>query len=95
MSIKKEKIVGFLLLGFIIFSLNMGFTFATDDDGDGVDDDFEDEKLRSLSVNIESDRVEIETVLRANLTKNKIEFELRNDTNGLEVGVSLRSRLKK
>jgi hypothetical protein len=88
MSIKKEKIVGFLLLGFIIFSLNMGFTFATDDDGDGVDDDFEDEKLRSLSVNIESDRVEIETVLRANLTKNKIEFELRNDTNGLEVGVS-------
>jgi hypothetical protein len=88
MNIKKVKIIGLFLIGFFLFSLNMGFAIATDDDGDGVDDDFEDEKLRSLSVTIESDKVEVETVLRANLNKNKIEFELRNDTNGLEVGVS-------
>jgi hypothetical protein len=88
MSIKKQKILGFFILGIFIISLNLSFAIATDDDGDGIEDEFEDEKLRELTVTIESDRVEIETVLKANLTKNKIEFELRNDTNGLEVAVS-------
>lgn len=88
MSIKKKTIIGLFVLGFFIFSLNFGLAIATDDDGDGVEDEFEHEKTRSLSITMRADRIEIESVLRANLTKNKIEFRLRNNTNGLEVGVS-------
>ncbi|MHA1988239.1 MAG: hypothetical protein ACW98D_16510 [Promethearchaeota archaeon] len=88
MSIKKKKLIGIFILGIFIFSLSFGFVAATDDDGDGVEDEFEDEKTRNVSITIEDGKIEIESVLRANLTKNKIEFELRNNTNGLEVGVS-------
>ncbi len=87
MILKKNKLIGLFLLGILVFSLTSAFAIATDDDGDGVDDDFEDSKTRTLSISFEDDRIEIETVLRANLTKNKIKFEIRNNTNGLEVGV--------
>ncbi|MHA2254100.1 MAG: hypothetical protein ACXAD7_27355, partial [Candidatus Kariarchaeaceae archaeon] len=41
----------------------------------------------NLTIEFEDDRIEIETVLRTGTNKNKIEFEIRNNSNGLEVGV--------
>jgi len=76
-----------LLLGLIVFALNPGFAIATDDDGDNIEDEFEDTKLRDLTVEIQDDRVEVESVLRVGAVKNKIEFRMRNDTNGAEIGV--------
>lgn len=87
MNIKKNKLIGFLILSILIFNLSSGIAVASDDDGDGIDDDFEDSKTRSLSITFEHDKIEVETVLRTGNNKNKIEFEIRNNTNGLEVGV--------
>ncbi|UCC19472.1 MAG: hypothetical protein JSV62_15445 [Promethearchaeota archaeon] len=87
METKKYKLIGFFVLGFLIFSSATNVAIASDDDLDGIDDDFESSKTRTLNINFEEDKIEIESILRSNLSKNKIEFEIRNNTNGLEVGV--------
>ncbi|MFW9877219.1 MAG: hypothetical protein ACFFG0_29365 [Candidatus Thorarchaeota archaeon] len=87
MKLNKYKLIGFLVLGFLIFSSATNIAMASDDDGDGIDDDFEDSKTRTVSITFEDDKIEVESILRTNFTKNKVEFEIRNNTNGLEVGV--------
>ena len=87
MSLKVNRIIVTCILGILIFSSFIGITIATDDDGDGIDDDFEDEKIRNLTIDFDDDRIEVETVLRTGTNKNKVEFEIRNNSNGLEIGV--------
>jgi len=87
MGFKAGRIIGSFIFGILIFSSLIGIAIATDDDGDGIDDDFEDDKIRSLTIEFDDDRIELETVLRTGTNKNKIEFEIRNNSNGLEVGV--------
>ncbi|MHA1472042.1 MAG: hypothetical protein ACTSQW_02965 [Promethearchaeota archaeon] len=84
MKVNKYNLYGLLILGFLVFATSLGIVVASTDDGDGIDDDFEDSKRRSLGIEIETDRIEIESILVSGTQKNKIEFEIRNDTNGAE-----------
>jgi len=87
MKLNKYNVIGMLVLGILVFSASMGIAAATDDDNDSIDDDFEEEKKRDIGVEIEADKIEVESILRSGLTKNKIEFNIQNDSNGVEIGV--------
>jgi hypothetical protein len=76
-----------LLLSSLIFASSLGIVLATDDDSDGIDDDFEDATKRSLNVEVEDDKIKVESVLRTGTIKNKVEFELRNETNGVTFSI--------
>ncbi len=82
------KILALAFLGFMFFSISLGTVVATtDDDSDGIDDEFEDEHERDIDTEIEPDRITIESILRSTTGKNKLKFEIRNESNGLSIGV--------
>jgi hypothetical protein len=78
------KILALVFLGFMFFSISLGTVVATtDDDSDGIDDEFEDDHDRDINIDIEDNIITIESVLRSETGKNKIEFEISNESNGL------------
>ena len=83
----KFNILFLFLLGFLFFSTTVGTVLATDDDSDGVEDEFEEEHEREVGVNIEQDKIEIESILSTDTGKNKIEFEISNESDGLSFKV--------
>lgn len=84
---KKFNILVLFLLGFMFFSSTLGVVMATDDDSDGVEDEFEEEQERDISPEIEEDKIKIQSILRSGTDLNKIEFEISNETEGLSIKV--------
>ncbi|MFX1408913.1 MAG: hypothetical protein ACFFA6_01065 [Promethearchaeota archaeon] len=89
MNIKRKPILYGFIIYFIFLNLFIGVTLANssslhisaDDDGDGVDDDIEEHSLRNVNITLSSDHVEIESILRKGLIKDKIKFEIDYDIN--------------
>ncbi|MFX1328152.1 MAG: hypothetical protein ACFE91_08415 [Promethearchaeota archaeon] len=84
---KKFIILVLFLFGFMFFSSTLGVVMATDDDSDGVEDEFEEEHERDISPEIEEDKTKIQSILRSGTDLNKIEFEIINETEGLSIKV--------
>ena len=53
-----------ILFGFVLLTSIISNVVADDDDEDHIDDDFEKENERSVSFNIESDKIEFESILK-------------------------------
>ncbi|MFX0023351.1 MAG: hypothetical protein ACFE9S_13575 [Candidatus Hermodarchaeota archaeon] len=82
------KILALVFLGFMFFTISSGTVVATtDDDSDGIDDEFEDEHERDITTEIDENVITIESILRSPTGKNKIEFEISNESDGLSFKV--------
>ncbi|MFW9819403.1 MAG: Loki-CTERM sorting domain-containing protein [Candidatus Thorarchaeota archaeon] len=82
------KILAMVFLGFMFLSISLGNVVATiDEDSDGVDDEFEDELERDINTEIDNNTITIESILRSATGKNKIEFEISNESDGLSIKV--------
>lgn len=87
MRMNKLNILVLILFGFLFFTASSGTVLATDDDSDGIEDEFEDEHKRNVNVDIEEDKIQIESILQSDTSKNKLEFEISNESNGLSIKV--------
>ncbi len=79
---KHHKTLLVLLFGLLLLTSLVATVVADDDDDDDVPDDFEEENRRSVSFNIESDRIEFESILKqTDGTQDEIDFrvELSDD----------------
>jgi len=89
----KLRNYGFLwvaILSLVIFGSTLNVV-ASDDDGDGVDDDYEEQNKRNIEVEVLPGEIEIESTLRQGSPIDKIELEVKYGSGGLEVGISFES----
>ena len=87
----KILIISVILLGIIIFNYSYVFVLASDNDDDGIDDDFERINKRDLEIQYSTDRVEVRSILRSGETRDEIEVDIRYDDEGIEMEVSYES----
>lgn len=87
MKNNKLKIFVLVLLGIMFFGSTLGVVQATDEDSDGVEDEFEEEHERDVDITIEEEKIEIESILRSGTELNKLEFEISNESNGLKINI--------
>ncbi|MFX1324025.1 MAG: hypothetical protein ACFE8N_03650 [Promethearchaeota archaeon] len=85
---KKYTLFGFFILGFLIISPSFGFVAATDDDGDGIDDDFEESRKRDVEIEFNTDEFKISSHLRNGEPVDEIELTVKYDLDGLKIEVS-------
>ncbi|MFX0006483.1 MAG: hypothetical protein ACFFA7_11135 [Promethearchaeota archaeon] len=82
------KMLALVFLGFLFFTISSGTVAAvTDDDSDGIDDGFEDKHERDITTEIDENTITIESILRSADGKNKIQFEISNESDGLSIRV--------
>ncbi|MBY8987374.1 MAG: hypothetical protein KGD61_02885, partial [Candidatus Lokiarchaeota archaeon] len=90
---KRHNIIVIVLIGFTLLYLNVNYVIASDDDEDGIEDEFEVLNQRDISIEIEANQIQIESSLRNGDTKDEIELKITNDTEGLSVEVSYESEI--
>jgi len=81
------------LIGISLISLNFNYAIASDDDDDGIDDDFEDLNKRNIIVEIEANQIQIESSLRSGDQIDEIQLIITNDSEGLGIEVSYESEI--
>ncbi|MFX1469351.1 MAG: hypothetical protein ACFFB8_11870 [Promethearchaeota archaeon] len=82
---KKSIIFSIFLLGIVAFNLSIVTGLASDDDFDGVDDEFEDLNTRYIEIEFLEDEFEVEAILRSGTVRDKIKFSVSYDSDGLSV----------
>lgn len=85
---KKYTLFGIFILGFLIISPSFGFVAATDDDGDGIDDETEESFKRDVEIEFGPDEFKISSHLRNGAPVDEIALKVKYDLNGLEIEVS-------
>lgn len=90
---KKTKLTLIFLIGLTFLSFSIKEIAASDDDDDGVDDEFEELNKRDISVEIEENQTQIESSLRSGEKKDEIQFKLTYDSEGLGIEISYESDL--
>jgi len=93
MKLRKYNILGVILVSIFLLGTSIGVSVATDDDDDGVDDDYENSEKRDITIETDTNEIEIESVLRQGTTKDSIEMKVKYDANGVEIEVSYESEL--
>jgi hypothetical protein len=88
---KKLYLLSGLLLLFLISTLTINFTIASDDDDDGIEDDFEDMHKRNISIEFRENETRIESVLGKGGNIDEIDFNLKYDEDGFAIEVSYES----
>lgn len=85
---KKYNLVGLFLFSFLLISTSFGFVAATDDDGDGVDDEFEESHKRDIEIEFSPGEFQIESHLRDGQIIDEVGLKVKYDIDGLSVEVS-------
>ncbi|MFX0076047.1 MAG: hypothetical protein ACFE96_11430, partial [Candidatus Hermodarchaeota archaeon] len=88
---KKKLIYLTVFIGLLFISLNFQLILASDDDNDGIDDDYEELNKRDIEIEIEADRIRVESSLRSGDKIDEIQLEITNDSDGLSIEVSYES----
>ncbi|MFX0028722.1 MAG: hypothetical protein ACFE8B_05905 [Candidatus Hermodarchaeota archaeon] len=91
MKLRKYNLLGVILVPIFILSTSIGVSVATDNDDDGVDDDFEDSKKRDIQIEIDTGQIEIESKLRQGSTVDELKMHVKYDSDGVEIEVSYES----
>ncbi|MFX1281641.1 MAG: hypothetical protein ACFFA3_19985 [Promethearchaeota archaeon] len=91
MKLRKYNLLGVILVPIFILSTSIGVSVATDNDDDGVDDDYEDSEKRDIQIEIDTGQIEIQSKLRQGSTINEIEMQVKYDSDGVEIEVSYES----
>jgi len=81
-------IIGFSFLAISILSFNSKFVSASDDDDDGIDDDFEDLNKRNIEFEINDDEIQIESRRRSGDKIDDIQLKIQFDSEGLSFDLS-------
>ncbi len=81
----RKLIFGFIVLGIILFNISIMIVMASDDDSDGIDDEYEYLNERNINIEFSEDEIEIQSVLRTGAQKDNIRFRIRNDSDGIEI----------
>jgi len=82
-----------ILIGISLLSLNFNYVIASDDDDDGIDDEFEELNKRDISLEIEANQIQIESSLRSGDQIDEIQLKITNDSEGLGIEISYESEL--
>jgi len=82
-----------ILIGISLLSLNFNYAAASDDDEDGIDDDFEDLNKRDISIEIEASQIQIESSLRSGDRIDEIQMKIIMDSEGLSIEFSYESEI--
>ncbi|MFX0106348.1 MAG: hypothetical protein ACFE75_12785 [Candidatus Hodarchaeota archaeon] len=90
MKLRNYGILWVAILSLVIFGSTLNVV-ASDDDGDGVDDDYEELNKRNIEVEIYPGQIEIESKLRQGSQIDEIELEVKYGSGGLEIGISYES----
>ena len=87
---KKSKylIIGLSILAILMFSFNSNFVSASDDDDDGIDDDFEELNKRNIEIDISDNEIQIESHLRSGDNIDSIQLKIQYESEGLSIQVS-------
>ncbi|KKL47002.1 hypothetical protein LCGC14_2339910, partial [marine sediment metagenome] len=90
MNKKKRKylIIALSFLAILILSFNSKFVSASDDDGDGIDDDFEEDNKRNIEIAISDNEIQIESNLRSGDKIDDIQLKIQFESEGLSIDVS-------
>jgi len=87
MKLNKYNLFGILLLGVLILTSTSSLVAATDDDGDGIDDDFEEQRKRDIEIQIEPGEFQVESTLRNGAQKDEIKLKIRYDNEGVSIEI--------
>ncbi|MFX0037253.1 MAG: hypothetical protein ACFE9I_16640 [Candidatus Hermodarchaeota archaeon] len=82
---RKSIIFSIFLLGIVLFNVSIVTALASDDDLDGVDDEFEELNTRDIEIEFLEDEFEVEALLRSGPVRDKIKFSVSYDSDGLSV----------
>lgn len=82
---RKSIIFSIFLLGIVLFNVSIVTALASDDDLDGVDDEFEELNTRDIEIEFLEDEFEVEALLRSGTVRDKIKFSVSYDSDGLSV----------
>ena len=82
---KGRLIFGIIVLGIMLFNLSITIVVASDDDSDGIDDEYEYLNGRNIEIEISEDEIEVQSTLRTGELKDNIRFKIRNESEGIEV----------
>ncbi|MHA1986457.1 MAG: hypothetical protein ACW98D_07460 [Promethearchaeota archaeon] len=90
---KKYSLIGFFLLATLLITSVDLVAAESDDDGDGIDDDFEEENKRDIGVELGINEIKIESHLRNGNIVDEIELKVEYDTD-LSIEVSYESEFE-
>ena len=81
-------IIGFFFVAILMFSFNSKFVSASDEDDDGIDDDFEEDNKRNIEIEISDNEIQIESNLRSGEIIDDIQLKVQYESEGLSIEVS-------
>ena len=81
-------IIGFFFVAILMSSFNLKFVSASDDDNDGIDDDFEEDNKRNIEIEISESEIQIESNLRSGDQIDNIQLKIQYESEGLSIEVS-------
>ncbi|MHA1479143.1 MAG: hypothetical protein ACTSPU_13195 [Promethearchaeota archaeon] len=87
MKFNKYNLLGIVLLSVLLLTSTSNLVAATDDDGDGIDDDVEEQHKRDIEIQVEPGEYQIESVLRNGEQKDEIKLKIRNESEGLSIEI--------
>jgi hypothetical protein len=88
---KKYFLIGITVLLVFLFTFNPRFILASDDDGDGVDDDFEKLNERNINIEVLENETEITSILKNGISVDAINYNIKYDENGFSLEFSYES----
>jgi hypothetical protein len=93
MKLKKYNLFGIIFLGILILMSTSSLVSASDDDNDGVDDEFEELHKRDISIEFESNQIQIESSMRNGAQKDEIQLKIVFESEGLSIEISYESEM--
>ncbi|MFW9774037.1 MAG: hypothetical protein ACFFA2_04375 [Promethearchaeota archaeon] len=90
MKIRNYGFLLIMILSLVAFSSSLNVTASTDEDSDGIDDDYEESTKRHIEVELLSDEIKVESLLREGPI-DQIELNVKYDNNGVDIKVSYES----
>ncbi|MFX1455238.1 MAG: hypothetical protein ACFFDB_07660 [Promethearchaeota archaeon] len=88
---KKYFLISFTILLIVLTTVNFRYAIASDDDDDGIDDDFEELNKRNISIEFLENETEVTSILKNGKNIDSLIYDFKYDENGLEVDFSYNS----
>ncbi|MFX1549526.1 MAG: hypothetical protein ACFFB9_04150, partial [Promethearchaeota archaeon] len=82
---KRSLLFSIFILGMVLFNLSITSVMASDDDFDGIDDEYETLNNRNITINFSSNEFEVQSILRTEKLRDRIIFDVRYDSDGVEI----------
>jgi hypothetical protein len=93
MKLNKYNLLGIALLGVLLLTSTSSLVAAIDDDGDGVDDDFEESHKRDIEIQFEPNETQIESTLRNGAQKDEIRLKIRYESEGFSIEIGYETEI--